>query len=166
MVWFVLLTIVVFTVGPWAVFNGRLYRKPIFLVIWGLGLALCGGFFSYVLENGASIPVMASLFPELDLSARLVGFTVAATGGSLIASGIVLQTQRLNRTDKIAADRALQAAKELLQSVRDSDAELKTMAVGLSDEEFLERLKAIRRAYVSATEKLVNSMEKVKGLED
>lgn len=165
MLWFVLFAIVVLTLAPLGVLNGRLYRKPIYLVILGLGLALFGGFFAHVLENGASIPVIASLFPALDLSANLVGFTVAATGGSLVASGIVIQAQHLDRADKVKADQELQDAKVMLQRVRDADAELRTMAADLSNEAFWERLKEIRRAHVRATGKLVDAMEKSKSLD-
>lgn len=162
---FTLLAIAVFILGPWGILHGRLYRKPIFLVIWGLGLALVGGFFAHVLENGASIPVFVSHFPDLELSATLIGFTVAATGGSLVASGIILQTQHLARVDKISADKELQSAKETLDIVRREDDELKSIAKNLSNEEFWERLNAIRRAYVHSHEKLVKAMERAKALE-
>ncbi|VXC15647.1 conserved membrane hypothetical protein [Pseudomonas sp. 9AZ] len=165
MLWFALITVFAFIVGPWGLLSGSLYRKPFFLVLCGLALALTGGWFSYIFEHGSEIKLVAEIFPDLKLSAALVGFTVAATGGSLIASGIVLKAQHQARIEKSRADTDLQRAIKELERVKNDDEELKSDALKLNNDEFKIRLQRIRSSYVYAHERVVETMRKSKELE-
>lgn len=165
MLWFILLTIMILTFGGWGFINGCLYRKPLYLSILGLGLVLCSGFFVYALGNVASTHVVPSLLLDLDFSIKLIEYSLAATGGGLIASGITLQAQHLAREEKVTADRNIQYAQETLQSVRKADAELWKIAAMLSQEEFLEHMSMIRRAYLHSHEELLKALREAKSVE-
>ncbi len=80
--------------------------------------------------------VMVEKFPSLSLSSTLFSFTIAAIGGSLIASGIVLKIQALHEKEKNSATRHLRIWLKELEISDSMDQELKRIAPALSNNEF------------------------------
>lgn len=111
--------VLVFVVAPWGVLNGSFFRKPFLIVLWGIFLAGVGAYFVHVLEfMRATLPV-AEIFPNIELASKIIGFTVAAAGGGLIASGVVLKVQSMAVTDKKKAKDVLHKAVTLEEALED-----------------------------------------------
>ncbi len=115
MLYFTLISITALTIGAWGVLNGALYRHPLLLCAFGLLLAIMGGYFSYILDLGSQSK-LTEIFEYLKLSSNLMSYTVAAAGGSLIASGIVIKAQHLANQDITKSkDKIKKIAKEIRQ---------------------------------------------------
>lgn len=111
--------VLVFVVAPWGVLNGSFYRKPFLIVIWGIFLAGVGAYFVHVLEFMGATPPVAEIFPNIELASKIIGFTVAAAGGGLIASGVVLKVQSMAVIDKKKAGDELHKTMTLEEALED-----------------------------------------------
>ncbi|CRM04852.1 MULTISPECIES: hypothetical protein [Pseudomonas] len=101
--------IIIASIGlaTWMFLGGFVFRKPFVLCVMGFVLALAGGYLSYSLQEAADNAEVAKYFSDLKLAAALVSYTIAAAGGSLIASGILLKAQHLAKADKHSAKAAV-----------------------------------------------------------
>lgn len=97
---FSILLALTITISLWSIASGGLYRNPFLLVIIGLTLSLYGAFITTALNTISSNSFFSKLFESLPLSSAIINYTIAAAGGSLIASGIVLKAQALHEKEK------------------------------------------------------------------
>lgn len=133
-------SVLVFVVAPWGVLNGSFFRKPFLMVMWGIFLAGVGAYFVHVLEFMGATPAVAAIFPNIELAAKIIGFTVAAAGGGLIASGVVLKVQSMAVTDKKKAKDELLSAIELEDALEDQIRKVRANEEGIDEAEVSARL--------------------------
>jgi hypothetical protein len=133
---FSLISIFAITFSIWTILSGKFYRNPSLIAILGLVLALYGAWLSYTLNQMSSQETMSEIFPWLALSSSLISYTIAATGGSLIASGVILKIQFLHEKEKSRAMGQLNITLRELEIAREMDKNLKITAPLLSNEEF------------------------------
>jgi hypothetical protein len=117
---FAIISIFIFTIGTWGILSGSLYRKPLYLCIFGLFLALAGGYMAYIFDLSSQNSDMVKIFENLKLASTLISYTVAAAGGSLIASGIVLKAQHLAKRDSATAKNDIHIIINELNSIKNA----------------------------------------------
>ena len=133
-------SVLVFVVAPWGVLKGSFFRKPFLIVLWGIFLAGVGAYFVHVLEFMRATPPVAEMFPNIELASKIIGFTVAAAGGGLIASGVVLKVQSMAVTDKKKAKDELDKAVTLEEALEEKIKKVKANEEGLDEAEVDARL--------------------------
>lgn len=121
---FAIISILTFTVGTWGILSGSLYRNPLYLCIFGLFLAIAGGYMAYAFDVYSQNSTMVEVFGNLKLSSSLISYTVVAAGGSLIASGIVLKAQHLAKRDITEAKLKIKMLISELNSIKKSAQEI------------------------------------------
>lgn len=133
---FTLISILAICFSLWSILSGKFYRNPSIISIIGLILAMYGAGLSNSLDLMATHQLTTQIFPWLSLSSTLIGYTIAATGGSLIASGVILKIQFLHEKEVNQAMREINIAVRELEISRDMDTQLKSTASSLSNTDF------------------------------
>ena len=118
MLYSTLLIITTLGLAAWLFLGGFVFRKPFILYIAGFVLALAGGYLSYALQEAADNAQVAKFFSDLKMAASFVSYTIAAAGGSLIASGILLKAQHLAKADKVRARAAVNATLKNIEVIQ------------------------------------------------
>ncbi|KAA6169009.1 hypothetical protein [Pseudomonas veronii] len=166
MLYITLISIAGLAIGAWGVLGGILYRKPFLLYFIGFFLALIGGYIAYGLELGSQNSLLVSLFTHLKLASAFVSYTIAAAGGSLIASGIVLKAQHLAKRDNLRAKQAVNLILENIKIIQSNAQELIENPAHLSVEEQQERLKSLRLRFCRQQLALNQAVERLEQLGD
>ncbi|WP_152623973.1 hypothetical protein [Stutzerimonas stutzeri] len=153
-------SILLIIISSWGILSGTLYRKPSLLAALGVCFSLYGAWLSHTLSDMAKHAVMVEKFPSLSLSSTLFSFTIAAIGGSLIASGIVLKIQALHEKEKNSATRHLRIWLKELEISDSMDQELKRIAPALSNNEFKKQYKTVTERKNRTTIELIKIRHK------
>ncbi|MBY8949526.1 MULTISPECIES: hypothetical protein [Pseudomonas] len=127
-----LLIITILGMAAWMFLGGFVFRNPFVLYITGFVLALVGGYLSYSLQEIAANGEAAKYFTDLKLAAALVSYTIAAAGGSLIASGILLKAQHMAKADKISAKRAVNIVANNIEMIHQQALQLRDNPTALT----------------------------------
>lgn len=157
MLFLAVFAVLVFVIAPWGVLSGGFFRKPLLIVLWGLLLAVVGAYFVHVLEFMNETPAVVKIFPNIELASQIIGFTVAAAGGGLIASGAVIKVQSMAVTDKRKAEKDLHEAKSLEEALDEKIRKLKANEDGISEAEVEARLEELIEVSILVDEKLAKA---------
>lgn len=144
MLYSTLIIITAIGLAIWMFLGGFVFRKPFVLCIIGFILALAGGYLSYSLQEAAANVEVAKYFTDLKLAAALVSYTIAAAGGSLIASGIVLKAQHLAKADKLSAKRGVGLVVYNIERIQQHAQQLLDNSTGLTIAQQKEQLINLR----------------------
>ncbi|MBP1125770.1 MULTISPECIES: hypothetical protein [Pseudomonas] len=144
MLYSTLIIITAIGLATWMFLGGFVFRKPFVLCIIGFILALAGGYLSYSLQEAAANVEVAKYFTDLKLAAALVSYTIAAAGGSLIASGIVLKAQHLAKADKLSAKRGVGLVVYNIERIQQHAQQLLDNSTGLTIAQQKEQLINLR----------------------
>lgn len=83
--------------------------------------------------------------------------TMAAMGGSIMASGAVLGMEKVDKLDKIHAASILEGAKRMYKEAQHFDKVLREIGPLLSNDEFEAQLAAVRRLRATSLDDLHNA---------
>ncbi|WP_338478252.1 hypothetical protein VRB67_18180 [Pseudomonas trivialis] len=144
MLYSTLIIITAIGLATWMFLGGFVFRKPFVLCIIGFILAIAGGYLSYSLQEAAANVEVAKYFTNLKLAAALVSYTIAAAGGSLIASGIVLKAQHLAKADKLSAKRGVGLVVYNIERIQQHAQQLLDNSTGLTIAQQKEQLINLR----------------------
>lgn len=111
---------------------------------------------AYAFDIYSQNSIMVEIFDNLKLSSSLVSYTVAAAGGSLIASGIVLKAQHLAKKDSTEAKLNIKILISELNSIKNSAQEIIKNEQNL-DIQVLEKKLSHLRLYLCRVEIRLNS---------
>ncbi|KTC43773.1 hypothetical protein AO262_36750 [Pseudomonas fluorescens ABAC62] len=139
-----LVLILTIALATWMFLGGSVFRKPFILCGIGFVLALVGGYLSHSLQQAATNEVVAKYFTDLNLAAALVSYTIAAAGGSLIASGILLKAQHLAKADNLSAKSALKLVSNNIAMIQQQAKNLRDNPANLSTAQQREQLVHLR----------------------
>lgn len=155
---FSILLALTITISVWSIASGGLYRNPFLLIIIGLTLSLYGAFITTALNTISSNSFFSKLFESLPLSSAIINYTIAAAGGSLIASGIVLKAQALHEKEKRLAKKNLYRLLREYQQAKQQEEDPRKRAKDLDDHDFKIKLTLVQERKI----KSINELQKAK----